>query len=133
MNSVRIMLTSLLCSMALALTCFKSEWLEMRVNIGYVFFGAFALLSAALMIASKKRNISLSFRLTTACMITAALYSLALYGFDRIKVVPASIIREGINLTKLPFSTVNAVALAIILGLYAVTGAYEFRKNKKTL
>ena len=102
---------------------------EQQVKIGYM-SGAFALLSAALIIASKKRNISLSFRLTTACMITAALYSLALYGFDRIKVVPASIIREGINLTKLPFSTVNAVALAIILGLYAVTAAYEFRKNK---
>lgn len=131
MNSIRIMLTSLIWSMALALTCFKSEWLEMRVNIGYVFFGAFALLSAALIMTSRKRNFNLSFVLTTACIITAALYSLALYGFDRIRVVPASIIREGMNLTKLPFSTINAVALTIILVLYAVTAASEFQKNRK--
>ena len=131
MKYLNIIYNSFLWSMVIAITSFKSEWLEMRVNIGYIFFGTLILLSAILNLISRRKGLKLSGILTTANLLLCIIYSMTLYGFQRLKVVPASIIREGIHQNKIPFSRINWILLIIlILGLVIII-IFDKSKQKK--
>lgn len=109
---------SFLWAMVVALTCFKSQWFEMRVNIGYVFFISFIILSCIFINTMKWYKVKTNKMFTIINIVVSFVYSILLYGMDRLKVVPASIVREGIHLNKIPFSTINIVlSTIIILGL----------------
>lgn len=112
---LKIVFNSLLWAMAIALSCFKSEWLEMRVNIGYIFFASTIILSTILTIANKKNTLKLSLRFTILNILITFCYEIFLYGFKRIQIVPASIIREGFHQTKIPFSIINRFFLIIMI------------------
>lgn len=112
---LRILFNSLLWAMAIALSCFKSEWLEMRVNIGYIFFASTIILSIFLFIANKKKNLKLSLKFTILNIIITFCYEIFLYGFKRMQIVPASIIREGFHQTKVPFAVINRFFLIIMI------------------
>ena len=65
-----------------------------------------------------------------ANLFICTIYAMILYGFQRLKVVPASIIREGIHKNKIPFSIINWVLLIIvILGLVIII-IYDKSKQK---
>lgn len=131
MKYFNIIYNSLLWSMVIAITSFKSEWLEMRVNIGYIFFGSLILLSIILSLTSRRKGLKLSGIFTTTNLILCIIYSMILYGFQRLKVVPASIIREGIHQNKIPFSRINWILLIIlILGLVIII-IFDKSKQKK--
>lgn len=112
---LRILFNSLLWAMAIALSCFKSEWLEMRVNIGYIFFASTIILSIFLFIANKKKDLKLSLKFTILNIIITFCYEIFLYGFKRMQIVPASIIREGFHQTKVPFSVINRFLIIIMI------------------
>ena len=117
--------------MVIAITSFKSEWLEMRVNIGYIFFGTLILLSVILSLISRRKGLKLGGIFTTVNLFICIIYSMILYGFQRLKVVPASIIREGIHQNKIPFSRINWILLIIlILGLVIII-IFDKSKQKK--
>lgn len=120
---------SFLWALVIAITSFKSEWLEMRVNIGYIFFVTFILLSVILSLIPTRKQLKLSGVFTTANLFICIIYVMILYGFKRLKVVPASIIREGIHINRIPFSVINWVLLIIItLGLVLII---IFNKSKQ--
>ena len=120
---------SFLWAMVVAITSFKSEWLEMRVNIGYIFFGAFLILSVILSLISKRKSLNLRGVVTTVNLFACTIYGIILYGFERLKVVPASILREGIHENKIPFSTINWILLIIVvLGFVTII---IFNKSKQ--
>lgn len=112
---LKIVFNSLLWAMAISLSCFKSEWLEMRVNIGYIFFASTIILSTILTIANKKNTLKLSLRFTILNILITFCYEIFLYDFKRIQIVPASIIREGFHQTKIPFSIINRFFLIIMI------------------
>lgn len=112
---LRILFNSLLWAMAIALSCFKSEWLEMRVNIGYIFFASTIILSIFLFIANKKKDLKLSLKFTILNIIITFCYEIFLYSFERMQIVPASIIREGFHKTKVPFSVINRFLIIIMI------------------
>lgn len=131
MKYLNVFYNSFLWAMVIAITSFKSEWLEMRVNIGYIFFATFILLSVILSTIPKGKQLKLSGVFTTANLIICTIYAMILYGFHRLKVVPASIIREGIHRNKIPFSIINWVLLIIIiLGLVLII-IFDKSKQKK--
>ena len=131
MKNLNIIYNSFLWSMVIAITSFKSEWLEMRVNIGYIFFGTLILLSVILSLISRRKGLKLGGIFTTVNLFICIIYSMILYGFQRLKVVPASIIREGIHQNKIPFSRINWILLIIlILGLVIII-IFDKSKQKK--
>lgn len=129
---ISIIFNSILWAMAIALSCFKSEWLEMRVNIGYIFFASTLILSIILFIALKKKSRKLNLKFTLINSIIMFFYGIFLYGFKRIQIVPASIIREGIHQTRIPFSTINNVILIVLICgiIYLIVDEFLLKKKK---
>lgn len=113
MKYLKTMYNAFLWALVITITCFKSEWLEMRVNMGYILFVTFIVLTVILSIYLRKKNLQLNFKFTIINLVICFVYGNLIYGFKRLQVVPASIIREGINMTRLSFSTVNMVLLII--------------------
>lgn len=128
---VKILFNSMLWAMAIALGCFKSEWLEMRVNIGYIFFASTIILSIISFILQKNKPIKFDLKFTLINTIIMSAYGIFLYGFKRIQIVPASIVREGLHQTKLPFSLINNIFLIIIVCGIIVTILDEILLKKK--
>lgn len=131
MKYFNIIYNSFLWAMVIAITCFKSEWLEMRVNIGYIFFGTFILLAVILSLIWSKKQLKLSRVFTTANLFLCIIYAMMLYGFQRLKVVPASILREGLHKNKIPFSTINWVLLIILILGLGIIIIFNKSKQKK--
>ncbi len=131
MKYISIIYNSFLWSMVIAITSFKSEWLEMRVNIGYIFFATFILISVILSTIPRRKQLKLTAVFTTVNLFICTVYAMILYGFQRVKVVPASIIREGIHINKIPFLVINWVLFIIItLGLVLII-IFDILKQKK--
>ncbi|MCB2313525.1 hypothetical protein LGL55_20955 [Clostridium tagluense] len=131
MKYLNIIYNSFLWALVIAITSFKSEWLEMRINIGYIFFVTFIFLSVILSLIPRRKQLKLSGVFTTANLFICTIYAMALYGFQRLKTVPASIIREGIHINKIQFSVINLVLLIIIiLGLVLII-IFDKSKQKK--
>ncbi len=129
---VKILFNSMLWAMAIALGCFKSEWLEMRVNIGYIFFASTIILSIISFIIQKNKPIKFDLKFTLINTIIMFAYGIFLYGFKRIQIVPASIVREGLHQTKLPFSLINNIFLIIIVCGIIIIILDEILLKKKT-
>lgn len=108
---------SFLFSLLISLTLFTSEWLEMRVNIGFVFFGLWLLVFIVLSILSRKK-LKLGFIFSLNNLIICFIVAFILYGLERLTIVPASIIREGLHMTSISFGVINIViTIFIVLGL----------------
>ena len=121
MKYLKIMYNTFLWALVFAITCFKSEWLEMRINVGYILFITFGVLTVILSIYLRKKDLQLNFKFTIINLVICFIYGNFIYGFKRLQVVPASIIREGINMTRVPFSKINMILLIIlILGLLLI-------------
>lgn len=121
MKYLKIMYNTFLWALVFAITCFKSEWLEMRINVGYILFITFGVLTVILSIYLRKKDLQLNFKFTIINLVVCFIYGNFIYRFKRLQVVPASIIREGINMTRVPFSKINMILLIIlILGLLLI-------------
>ncbi|WP_434798978.1 hypothetical protein [Terrisporobacter vanillatitrophus] len=121
MKYLKIMYNTFLWALVFAITCFKSEWLEMRVNVGYILFIAFGVLTVILTAYLRKKDLQLNFKFTIINIAICFIYGNFIYGFKRLQVVPASIIREGINMTRVPFSKINMIlSIILILGLLLI-------------
>ncbi|MEW9080333.1 hypothetical protein [Terrisporobacter glycolicus] len=131
MKYLKTMYNTFLWALVFAITCFKSEWLEMRVNVGYILFITFVVLTVILSIYLRKKDLQLNLKFTIINIAICFIYGNFIYGFKRLQVVPASIIREGINMTRLPFSKINLILLIIlVLGLLLIL--FSDRKEYKS-
>ena len=115
-------------SMLLSVLMFMNTWLEMRVNLGWVFFA----LTAVIFIVQLSFRPLRKFCGTFTASIISALVSLSgmylVLGSERMAVIPASIVREGIMQSRIPFATINTALMAIaVIGLAVVffTGRHE--------
>lgn len=131
MKYLKIMYNTFLWALVFAITCFKSEWLEMRVNVGYILFITFGVLTVILSIYLRKKDLQFNLKFTIINIVICFIYGNFIYGFKRLQVVPASIIREGINMTRVPFSKINLILLIIlVLGLLLIL--FSDRKEYKS-
>lgn len=131
MKYLKTMYNTFLWALVFAITCFKSEWLEMRVNVGYILFITFVVLTVILSIYLRKKDLQLNLKFTIINIAICFIYGNFIYGFKRLQVVPASIIREGINMTRVPFSKINLILLIIlVLGLLLIL--FSDRKEYKS-
>lgn len=113
-------------SLLIALFCFDNVWLQMRVNIGYIFFGLWLVLSILGYFVFRHRTSTSRRILTLISLIVCLGGSLFKIGLQRLSVVPAAFIREGLHQNSLPFIIVDLILLAILI-LGAIV---SFRKQK---
>ena len=117
--------------MTAATLCFKNEWLQMRVNTGLIFFGLLAALVLIFCVIFRKKEVRFNWLFTVCNLTVCTLVGVFVYGVDRMKVVPAALLREGINQTRIPFGQINIVLLGCTLAGAIVIIAVDLLKNRK--
>ena len=106
-------------AMIIALTCFQNTWLQMRVNTGYIFYSSWLILTLVLGLVLRKRQLGTVFSIIN--LIFATGYGLFLFGWKRLQIVPASLLREGIHQTAVKFSVINRIVLLfIVIGMLLI-------------
>ena len=120
---------SFLWALAVSFTAFGNEWLEMRVNMGYVLAGCWLLFLAVIWLTGEKKAFRTGFAFSLTNVVAFIIYGVAILGVERFSVVPAAIIREGLGITKTPFHVINYVLYAAT-ALYLVI-AFFFARNSK--
>lgn len=115
--------------MTLSIILGKWAWLNMRINMGWIFFGMW-LIVAVVFCCIKKLNCDLKF--TGICLVTNLILQVLLIGFKGMGITIASRIREGLMMsTFVPFGSINiVVTILAILGLALVVFMF-MKKNKK--
>ncbi len=119
---------SLTLGMLASVLMFRIEWLEMRVNIGWLFFGLVAIIFILQTVIKPLRKICSTFTASALSLIVSCIGIYSALGFNSAKIIPASIIREGIMQTRIPFATINTVIMIVaVVGLAIV---FFTRKNE---
>ncbi|MBQ7578266.1 MAG: hypothetical protein IJT21_08385 [Synergistaceae bacterium] len=95
----------------------QNEWLEMRINIGWVFF---ALVIVLFLIMSVLKIFS-SFTASLVSVIISCAGIWYLTGSEGVKIIPASIIREGIMQRNISFEAINYALIAVIIAGLVLT------------
>ena len=114
--------------MLISVILFQNTWLEMRVNIGWIFFGLIILLFLLQVCTKRLKKISATLAFSTLSSSVSIYYML---GLERLKIIPASIIREGIMQNRIPFGTINILLIIItiigwILTLFLTKNAKKY-------
>jgi hypothetical protein len=102
-----------------AVIAFNNQWLEMRINIGYII----PVVMSIVMIAGLtfKKPVIMAARFTLLNLVSCFLISYLILGSKRLTVVPAAIIREAIQKTDITFPAINmALISCLMLGLIAI-------------
>jgi hypothetical protein len=100
---------------------FRITWLEMRVNVGWIFFALWGILTLVLAAWGRFSAKSPGIGGTTANLLACGLGVFLLLGRARVFSVPAALVREGLGLPRLPFPWINAaIAGFLLLGWLAL-------------
>jgi purine-cytosine permease-like protein len=132
MRIFKLMFNSFIIGLVISTLAFQSEWLEMRMNIGYFIPITMILALIGYFLQSKRypRFNHLSLMATIANIFISSAICAAVLGFERLLIVPAAIIRELLLLTKIPFDRINiGLILLMIIGLLVIwLGEMKIRK-----
>ena len=120
MKLLAVIYNSLLWALTLAAVLFGSEWLEMRVNMAYILLAGWLVFFAAIWGLTRAKKWRISLALTAANTAACLALGLLVLGPGRLGVVPAAIIREGLHMGRLPFSTINTVLVVLLLAMLLV-------------
>lgn len=118
MKVFRLLYNSFIWGIFISILAFQNEWLEMRVNIG-VFIPIVMALCLIVGILLKKMGkehlLQLNLTATIINVLACSIISLAVLGIERIQVVPASIVREGMKVTNISFDSINIILLLLLI------------------
>jgi hypothetical protein len=108
-------------SMLISVGLFRFTWLEMQINMGWIFFALWGLFTLILLKWNRFFVRCLNVRRVLANLFVCGIGCLALLGIRRLAIVPASIIREGLLLPRLPFVYINmCISVFLLLGCLAL-------------
>ena len=79
----------------------------------------------------KKRENVFNSLFTAGNLIVCSLIGFIMYGAERMKVVPAALIREGIHQTRIPFSKINLVLCIITVAGILMIGLSDIFKIRQ--
>lgn len=99
-------------SMLISVILFQNTWLEMRVNIGWVFFGLTIVLFLLQAMTKTLRKICGTFTASALSLVISCSGILLLLDSDSVKIIPASIIREGLMISRVPLAAINTAMIA---------------------
>lgn len=121
--------------MFLAILCSQNEWLELRINIGNIIIGFIVVLFLIDFMyrkRSKMKKSILSFKFTVINLLVVVALMTIILGFNRLIVLPASIIRELFKITYVSFFDMNIfLIIFLIIGLILI-GLEDVKNQNKT-
>ena len=79
----------------------------------------------------RKRENVFNSLFTAGNLIVCSLIGFIMYGAERMKVVPAALIREGIHQTRIPFSKINLVLCIITVAGILMIGLSDIFKIRQ--
>ena len=100
--------------MFLSVLLFQNTWLEMRINLGFVFFALVLVLFVAQVFIRPLRRLCGNPAVATFSLIVVTIVCWLMLGTERVKIIPASILREGLMMPRLSFSLINFMMEAFI-------------------
>ena len=103
-------------------------WLAMRMNLGWVFYGGWVVFAIVLILI---RKLSCGWKFTCINVAVCAVINFVAFGFDKLKILPAARIREGIMMPTLKLSAVNTVMVAFLVIGFALVLFLNLRADKK--
>ena len=103
-------------------------WLAMRMNLGWVFYGGWVVFAIILILI---RKLSCGWKFTCINVAVCAVINFVVFGFDKLKILPAARIREGIMMPTLKLSAVNTVMVAFLVVGFALVLFLNLRADKK--
>ena len=103
-------------------------WLAMRMNLGWVFYGGWVVFAIVLILI---RKLSCGWKFTCINAAVCAVINFVVFGFDKLKILPAARIREGIMMPTLKLSAVNTVMVAFLVIGFALVLFLNLRADKK--
>jgi uncharacterized membrane protein YdjX (TVP38/TMEM64 family) len=118
MKVFRLLYNSFIWGILISILAFQSEWLEMRVNIGIfipIVMVSCLIVKTLLKKLGKGHLFHLNLTTTIINVIACTIISLVVLGIERIQVVPASIIREGMKVTSISFDSINIILLLLLI------------------
>lgn len=104
-------------------------WLEMRMNVGWIFYGSWILLTVVFCLIRKLR---MGWKFTSINVAVCAVLNLVVFGVNKLSTTPAVRIREGLG-QKWHLGTVSTIwytYLAVGLVLILVVGIIKDKKAK---
>ena len=104
---------SFLWSLLIATILFNDTWLQMRVNIGYLFFACWLLLVIIWSLVMRHRTVNRWLTVINTVIVTVV--ALAVEGVTNLLVIPAAFIREGLHTENVSFTSINLVLVIIII------------------
>ena len=103
-------------------------WLAMRMNLGWVFYGGWVVFAIVLILI---RKLACGWKFTCINVAVCAVINFVVFGFDKLKILPAVRIREGIMMPTLKLSAVNTVMVAFLVIGFALVLFLNLRADKK--
>jgi hypothetical protein len=94
---------------------FRITWLEMRVNVGWIFFALWGIFAFVLAKWSRFFVKLLYVRGMTVNILVGGLGVFLFLGKIRVFSIPAALIREGLGLPRLPFLWIDAAIAGFLL------------------
>ena len=120
---LKALYNAFLVAMLVSTALFRMTWLEMRGNVGWIFFALWGIFAFILAKWGHFFKQWLHVKGTTVNLLACGLGIFFLLGEARVYSVPAAIIREGLRLPRLPFSQINAIIAGfLILGWLFLLG-----------
>ncbi len=125
MGIFKLVYNSFIWGLVLSILAFQNQWLEMRINIGFIIPSIIliALMYFIVLKLYKNKDITnkINVKFTIINLILSSIVILLILGIERTKILPASIIREGINMTSIPFETINLYLISfLIIGIIII-------------
>ena len=118
---IAILYNSVTLSMLISVCLFLNEWLEMRVNIGWVFFALSGLLFLLQTVIHPLKKFCATFTASALSLVISCSGIFLLLDSESVKIIPASIIREGLMINRVPFAAINTAMIALaVIGLILI-------------
>jgi hypothetical protein len=102
-------------AMLVSTALFRITWLEMQINVGWIFFALWGILTLIFAKWSRFFAKLLGIRGTTANLLICGAGVFLVLGKARVFSIPAALIREGMGLPRLLFSQINAAMGGFLL------------------
>ena len=103
-------------------------WLAMRINMGWICYGLWLVL---FIIFGFIRKRACGWKFTCVNMAVCAAINLVVFGVDKLKILPAARVREGIMMYTLNLGLVNTFIMAFLVIGFALVLFFGLKGSKK--
>ena len=103
-------------------------WLAMRINMGWIFYGLWLVLAIVFILIKK---LACGWKFTCINVVVCAAINLVVFGVDKLKILPAARVREGIMMYTLNLGLVNTIIMAFLVVGLALILFFGLKDSKK--